>query len=51
MDINDLEWRVTPGLTDYSAALKEMEARAAAVAAGEARELVWLLEHLSLIHI
>ncbi len=45
MDINDLEWRVTPGLTDYSAALKEMEARAAAVAAGEARELVWLLEH------
>ncbi len=40
-----IEWRVTPGLTDYSAALAAMEARAAAVAAGEARELVWLLEH------
>jgi lipoyl(octanoyl) transferase len=41
----DIEWRVTPGLTDYAAALAEMEARAAAVAAGEAKELVWLLEH------
>ena len=40
-----IEWRVTPGLTDYPAALAEMEARAAAVVAGEARELVWLLEH------
>ncbi|ONF97755.1 Octanoyltransferase [Sphingomonas jeddahensis] len=40
-----IEWRTTPGLTDYAAALAEMEARAAAVAAGEARELVWLLEH------
>ena len=43
--IDDIEWRVTPGLTDYSAALAEMEARAAAVAAGAARELIWLLEH------
>ena len=42
---DDIEWRVTPGLTPYAAALAEMEARAAAVAAGEARELVWLLEH------
>lgn len=40
-----IEWRVTPGLTDYSASLIEMEARAAAVAAGTARELIWLLEH------
>ncbi|PZQ62098.1 MAG: lipoate-protein ligase B [Sphingomonas taxi] len=40
-----IEWRVSPGLTDYAAALATMEARAAAVAAGEARELVWLLEH------
>lgn len=40
-----IEWRVTPGLTDYQAALAEMEARAAAIAAGEARELIWLLEH------
>lgn len=41
----DIEWRVTPGLTDYAAALAAMEARAADVAAGAARELVWLLEH------
>ncbi len=40
-----IEWRVSPRLTDYAAALAEMEARAAAVAAGEARELIWLLEH------
>jgi len=40
-----IEWRVTPGLTDYAQALAAMEARAAAVAAGEERELVWLLEH------
>lgn len=39
------EWQVSPGLTDYAAALARMEARAAAVAQGEARELVWLLEH------
>lgn len=43
--IDDIEWRVTPGPTDYAAALAEMEARAAAVAAGAATELVWLLEH------
>jgi lipoyl(octanoyl) transferase len=40
-----IEWRVTPGLSDYAAALAEMEARAAAVAAGTAPELIWLLEH------
>lgn len=44
MDGN-VEWRVTPGLTPYPSALTEMEARAAAVRAGDARELVWLLEH------
>jgi lipoyl(octanoyl) transferase len=41
----DVEWRVSPGLTAYPEALAEMEARAAAIRAGEARELVWLLEH------
>ena len=41
----DIEWRISPGLTPYDQSLAEMEARAAAVAAGEARELVWLLEH------
>lgn len=44
-EIDDIEWRVTPGLTPYDQSLAEMEARAAAVATGEARELVWLLEH------
>ena len=44
-DASDIEWRVTPGLTDYATALADMEARAAAVADGTARELVWLLEH------
>ncbi len=41
----DIEWRVSAGLTPYPDALAEMEARAAAVRVGEARELIWLLEH------
>jgi lipoyl(octanoyl) transferase len=41
----EIEWRVYAGRTDYAEALAAMEARAAAVAAGDARELVWLLEH------
>ncbi|MCE2516608.1 MAG: lipoyl(octanoyl) transferase LipB [Alphaproteobacteria bacterium] len=40
-----LEWRVSPGLTDYDAALEEMEARAKAIRGGTAGELIWLLEH------
>jgi lipoyl(octanoyl) transferase len=40
-----IEWRVTPGLTPYPEALAAMEARAAAIRAGQANELVWLLEH------
>jgi len=40
-----IEWAVSPGLTDYETAVTAMEARAAAIAAGEAGELVWLLEH------
>jgi lipoyl(octanoyl) transferase len=40
-----VEWRVSPGLTPYDDAVAAMEARVAAVAAGEAEELVWLLEH------
>lgn len=39
------EWRVSPGLTPYAEALAAMEARAAAVAARQAPELAWLLEH------
>ncbi|NBC95993.1 MAG: lipoyl(octanoyl) transferase LipB [Deinococcus-Thermus bacterium] len=43
--LGPVEWRVTPGLTDYPAAVAEMEARVAAIRAGTAPELVWLLEH------
>lgn len=44
-DSGDIEWRVSDGLTPYDEALAAMEARAAAVRDGNARELVWLLEH------
>ncbi|KFB10381.1 lipoyl(octanoyl) transferase LipB [Nitratireductor basaltis] len=40
-----VEWRVEPGLTDYESALAFMEQRADAIRAGEACELVWLVEH------
>jgi lipoyl(octanoyl) transferase len=43
--IDGIEWRVTPGLTPYRESLAAMESRAAAVRAGEERELAWLLEH------
>jgi lipoyl(octanoyl) transferase len=39
------EWITTDGLTGYAAAVAFMEARAAAIAAGEADECIWLLEH------
>ncbi|RZT56546.1 lipoyl(octanoyl) transferase [Sphingomonas sp. BK036] len=41
----EIEWRTSAGLTPYADALAEMEARAAAVGAGDARELLWMLEH------
>jgi lipoyl(octanoyl) transferase len=40
-----VEWITTDGLTDYDHAVAWMEARAAAIARGEARECVWLVEH------
>ncbi len=40
-----VEWVIAEGLTGYEAAVAEMEARVAAIAAGEARERVWLVEH------
>jgi lipoyl(octanoyl) transferase len=40
-----IEWRQTPGLTPYPEALAAMDERAAGILAGEAPELVWLLEH------
>lgn len=44
-DNRPVEWAVSPGLVDYPAAVAAMEARAAAIADGQAAELVWLLEH------
>ena len=38
-------WAVSSKPVEYPAALAAMEARAAAIAAGAAGELVWLLEH------
>lgn len=43
--IDGVEWRVSPGLTPYADSLAEMEARAAAIRAGTAPELAWLVEH------
>ncbi|MFY7777719.1 MAG: lipoyl(octanoyl) transferase LipB [Elstera sp.] len=40
-----MEWRVTPGPTPYPDALAAMDARADAIHAGTADELIWLLEH------
>lgn len=43
--IDDIEWVVSPGLTDYAMAVEVMQARAAAIRAGSAGEQVWLVEH------
>ena len=40
-----VEWVVAEGLTGYDEAVAEMEARAALIADGLARERVWLVEH------
>jgi lipoyl(octanoyl) transferase len=44
-DGSEVEWRISDSPVDYAEAVAVMEARAAAIAAGEAPELVWLLEH------
>ena len=41
----DVEWRSDANPVDYPIALADMEARAAAIYEGDARERVWLLEH------
>ena len=41
----NIELRISPSPVPYREALEEMVARNAAIAAGEARELIWLLEH------
>lgn len=43
-----VEWIVAEGLTPYDEAVAFMETRAAAIAAGEAPETVWLVEHPAL---
>ncbi|MEA2864141.1 MAG: lipoyl(octanoyl) transferase [Bradyrhizobium sp.] len=41
----EVEWLISSAPVPYPEAIAAMEARVAAIAAGEARELVWLLEH------
>lgn len=43
--VSDIDWIVAEAPVPYPEALAWMEARAGAVAAGEAREAVWLVEH------
>ena len=43
--LNDIEWRISDALVPYEDAGAAMEARVAAIRAGTAPELVWLLEH------
>ncbi|WP_276327940.1 lipoyl(octanoyl) transferase LipB [Paracoccus seriniphilus] len=40
-----VEWIISDGLTGYEDAVTFMEARAAAIHAGTADELIWLVEH------
>jgi lipoyl(octanoyl) transferase len=40
-----VEWLIAPGLTPYEQALAFMDKRVAQIAAGNAPELVWLVEH------
>ncbi|GAB5348218.1 lipoyl(octanoyl) transferase LipB [Alteriqipengyuania sp. 357] len=44
-DLSDIEWRGDTQRVPYREALATMEARNTAIEAGEARELVWNLEH------
>ena len=41
----DVAWRIAEGLTPYPDALAAMQRRVAAIRAGTAGELVWLVEH------
>jgi lipoyl(octanoyl) transferase len=43
--MNIPEWRTEPGLLPYPDAIAAMESRVAAIRAGTAPELVWLVEH------
>jgi len=43
-----VEWAVSTDYVPYDAAVEAMETRVAAIRAGQAHELIWLLEHPSL---
>lgn len=43
--ISQPDWQVRPGLLPYPEAVEFMEQRVAAIADGQAPELVWLVEH------
>ncbi|TCP91096.1 lipoyl(octanoyl) transferase [Rhizobium sp. PP-CC-2G-626] len=44
-DCPPVRWRIAEGLVPYEAAVETMEREVAAIAAGEADELAWLVEH------
>jgi lipoyl(octanoyl) transferase len=44
-DLPPVEWRIAEGLTEYPNALAVMQQQVAAIRAGNAGELVWLVEH------
>ena len=44
-DSEPVEWAVTDEPVGYEEAVAFMEARAEAIAAGQTREMVWLVEH------
>jgi lipoyl(octanoyl) transferase len=43
--VSEIDWRIDDGLVAYEAAVAAMEARVAAIRAGTAPQLVWLLQH------
>ncbi|MCG8494214.1 MAG: lipoyl(octanoyl) transferase LipB [Sneathiellales bacterium] len=43
--MHQIEWKISDQLVEYETALREMEARVAAIREGTASELIWLLEH------
>ncbi|SEL23707.1 lipoyl(octanoyl) transferase [Roseovarius azorensis] len=44
-DQNGMEWHISAGLVPYADAVTTMEERVARIAAGDAPEAIWLLEH------
>ena len=43
--MSEVEWIISPGLVEYPDALKVMDERVDLIQKGNAKELVWLLEH------